>query len=213
MRSMKFAVCLAKAARKVAACRDELCQLDTFIGDGDHGITVERGFLAAADAAETLDGPIDHLFLNIGSSMSRAMGGAIGPLYGVFWSAVAAGSRDATGIQASLFAQAIAAGVENVMRVGKANEGDKTMVDAMAPCARAMLEAAETEPLTIVIERGAKAAAQGSLATQNMIARKGRARFLGDKSLGYIDPGAASFAIFMEALAQTIKTEEDIQNS
>ena len=113
-------------------------------------------------------------------------------------------------MQGVTFAQSIAAGVEKVIRVGKANEGDKTMVDAMAPCARALMESAAIgESLASVVDKGAKAATQGMHATRNMVARKGRARFLGEKSLGYVDPGAASFAMFMEALAEEIKTEEE----
>ena len=100
MRVIEFAECLGKAARQVAGQRDALCKLDTYIGDGDHGVSAERGFLAAAGAAEKSSGSLESLFLEVGASMSRSMGGAIGPIYGAFWSGAAAackGLEDVTG--------------------------------------------------------------------------------------------------------------------
>lgn len=205
-----FALCLGKAARQVARQRDALCKLDTFIGDGDHGVSAERGFLAAAEAAEKSTGSLENLFLKVGASMSRTMGGAIGPIYGAFWSGAGATCKGLEELQAGDLASAVAAGVAKVVWVGKASEGEKTIVDAMAPCARAMLEAAaRQEGLGAVLAAGSAAASAGMQATCVMIARKGRARFLGEKSIGYIDPGAASFSMFIEALAHEIQILEE----
>lgn len=206
----EFAECLGIAARQVARERDSLCKLDTFIGDGDHGLSAERGFLAAADAAEKSGGSLENLFQEVGAAMSRSMGGAIGPIYGAFWSGAATDCKGMEEPQPGALAAAFVAGVEKVMRVGRAAEGEKTILDAMAPCAQAMLEAAgRGETLAGVMAAGAEAASKGRDATREMAARKGRARFLGEKSVGYVDPGAASFAMFVAEFAQAIKAMEE----
>lgn len=204
MDTTTFAICFCNASKSVADCRDELCRLDTGIGDGDHGITAERGFLAAADLSEKFDGVIGDLFLQVGKAMGQKMGGAIGPVYSAFFTGAASAfeSNDDV-VEPVTLALAVKAGVEKVIRIGQVREGDKTVVDAMGPCARAMAEA-QGKDLSYVVNAGAKAAIMGRDATRDMVARKGRARFLGERSKGHIDAGAASFTIFMQALAKEI---------
>lgn len=214
MKIHDFAQCFASAARHVAGQREYLCQLDTFIGDGDHGITAERGFLAAAAVAsneENTTHTAGQLFTAISAGMSRTMGGAIGPLYAAFWSGAAASCQDRTEINGTDLALCFAGGLAKLTRLGKTAEGEKTMVDAMAPCVRAMQAAADSgKEMGAMLQAGAAAANAGSQATRDMVAHKGRARFLGDKSAGYVDPGSASFAIFMQALAQEINAWEGL---
>lgn len=210
MQMDKFAQCFAGAARHVAAQREHLCQLDTFIGDGDHGITAERGFLAAATAAEeNAGGTPGQFFSAISSAMARSMGGAIGPLYAAFWSGAALRWQGCMAISATDLTGCLSDGLARMIRLGKTVEGEKTMLDAMAPCMRAMQAAVSAgASLSQTVQAGAVAAEDGSQATRAMVAHKGRARFLGEKSAGYIDPGSASFALFMQALAHEINARE-----
>jgi phosphoenolpyruvate---glycerone phosphotransferase subunit DhaL len=188
--------CLRDACEQMTAHTQELCLLDTGIGDGDHGITVERGFLAAARAIDAYMGEsIQELFTVVGEHMAQSMGGAIGPLYGAYWSAFAQAleARELTGDN---LGPALMAGCVRVMKLGRANAGDKTVVDAMYPCAQAAMNGTGT--LVQRLRLGAEAAMQGAMDTKRMVAKKGRARFLAEKSLEHVDAGAYSFALFMD---------------
>lgn len=199
METRRFSVRFANAAGGMRAHLEELCKLDSGIGDGDHGVTVARGFDAAREAASAADGTPSDVLLAVGAAMANAMGGAIGPIYGVFWKETA----KALSAQKPI-GEALEAGVAGVMRVGAASPGDKTVVDAMLPCA---LAAKEGEDFAGALRLGALAARQGAEATSGMIAKKGRAKFLREKSLGFVDPGAMSFALFMEAWAREEREE------
>ena len=195
-----FIIALREAFCFVASKRDELCKLDTGIGDGDHGITVERGFGAAAILCERFNGEMSALFEAIGEEMVFTMGGAIGPVYGAFWSGIAEVCQDKSLINGEILAEAFARGCALVMALGKVSPGDKTVVDAMFACKEAML-GEQQHDLGAALNAGALAARSGAESTKDMVAKRGRARFSGDKSKGYVDPGATSFAMFMEALA------------
>lgn len=196
MDAQQFAHCFAEAASTMRSHMEALCRLDSGIGDGDHGVTVARGFDAAEAAARTaIHSPAETLRA-VGDAMSAAMGGAIGPIYGAYWQA-AAGALDA----GRPIGDALAEGAAAVMRVGMAKPGEKTAVDAMVPCAEAA-QLSQALGLGEALARGARAAEEGAQATAGMQAKKGRARFLREKSLGFVDPGAASFALFMQAWAQ-----------
>ena len=191
---------LKAACNQMLAHTQELCLLDTGIGDGDHGLTTERGFLAAAQAIDAYHGQDDAgLFAAIGEAMSKKMGGAIGPLYGVFWRAVgkAVQNQKLTGNNLGV---ALQAGCEQVMKLGRAVPGDKTLVDAMLPCTQAVREGSEL--LAERLHTAAQAAMEGAQSTRDMMAKKGRARFLQEKSIGHVDAGAYSFALFMGYWAQ-----------
>ncbi len=194
MDAQRFAMCFANAANSMRAHMEELCVLDSGIGDGDHGVTVARGFDAAGQAVLSAEGTPGDMLLAVGAAMASSMGGAIGPIYGTFWKETAKALS-----QGKTMGEALEAGVNGAIRIGGAAPGDKTVVDAMMPCA---LAAKEGSCLAESLLLGAKAAREGAMATSDMVAKKGRAKFLREKSIGFIDPGAMSFAMFMEAWAK-----------
>ena len=181
---------------------EELCRLDSYIGDGDHGVTIERGFNAAADS---LDGVKNarELFFAVAESMSDAMGGAIGPLYGMFWRGV--GKMVEEEVTPDNIGPAWKKGCEALMRVGKAEKGNKTIVDAILPSVEAANPAGTLAQTLCAM---ADAAENGAKATAGMQATKGRAHFLGEKSIGAKDPGACSYALFLRTLAEETAKEE-----
>jgi dihydroxyacetone kinase phosphoprotein-dependent L subunit len=198
--------CLREACEQMTAHTQELCLLDTGIGDGDHGVTVERGFRAAAQAIDACTGEnMQALFTVVGEHMAHSMGGAIGPLYGAYWSAFAM-ALDAGELTGDNLGPALMAGCLRVMKLGRANVGDKTVVDAMHPCAQTAMNGTGT--LAFRLRLGAEAAMQGAVSTKDMVAKKGRARFLGEKSLDHMDAGAYSFALFMDHWALETAKEE-----
>lgn len=184
--------------------RGYLTELDSDIGDGDHGTNLARG-AAAASAKVDADQPqfVDELFRLVGMTLISSVGGASGPLYGTFFLrfAVAAGSR--TELSGDQLAEALEAGVGGVVERGKAELGDKTMFDAMEPAVRAFRENLG-QGVALAARRAFDASAQGRDATADLIARKGRASYLGDRSVGHIDPGAASTCLMFEALAEAL---------
>lgn len=208
---MPFDATLAEAwvrefASSVSAARDELTKLDQAIGDGDHGANLSRGMTAAVDALAG-DTPADVLKL-VGRTLISKVGGASGPLYGTAFRETAKALGDATEVDDAMLAAALRAGLDGIVRLGKAEEGDKTMVDAWLP-ALAALDAAvgSGSSLADATAEAAKAAAAGTEATIPMQARKGRASYLGERSIGHQDPGATSAALIIRAL-QTAATQE-----
>jgi dihydroxyacetone kinase-like protein len=195
-------------AAAVAAHEAELTALDAAIGDGDHGSNLRRGFEAVLATLE--DAPAASpgaLLATTGSTLISRVGGASGPLYGSAFRAIGhalavpdpdAGSRPATGAPA--VAAALAEGLAAVQRLGGAQPGDKTMVDAFAPAVDAF-RAAAGDGVAVAAQAAATAAEQGATATVPMVARKGRASYLGPRSAGHRDPGAASTALVFGALA------------
>ena len=188
-------------ASSVSAARDELTRLDQAIGDGDHGANLSRGMTAAVDALSG-DTPGDVLKL-VGRTLISKVGGASGPLYGTAFRETAKALGDAAEVDDATFAAALRAGLDGVVRLGKAEEGDKTMVDAWLP-ALAALDAAvgSGSSLADAAAEAAKAAAAGTEATIPMQARKGRASYLGPRSVGHQDPGATSSTMLFAALAK-----------
>jgi len=190
------------AHRVVAENRIELMELDRAIGDGDHGDNLDRGFSAVA--ATLADGPADGTGATlklIATTLMSTVGGAAGPLYGTAFlraaTAAGEGPLDAAGVAALL-----GAAVEGVTVRGKAVTGDKTMVDALAPAASAARGVAEVGGTArAALEAAADAAEEGARATEPMVARKGRASYLGERSAGHRDPGAQSTALILRAAA------------
>ena len=194
--------------------REELIELDRAIGDSDHGANVDRGFRAVAEKVDSDISPetshvADVLKLTAKTLMST-VGGASGPLLGTAFlrAAKAAGSGE---IDAPTTAALIEAALEGIATRGKASEGEKTMVDAWAPAARAARAAADAaQSPDQVLRAAADAAATGAEATIPMVATKGRASYLGERSAGHKDPGATSSALFIAAAAgaaETLKEE------
>lgn len=183
--------------------RDRLNRLDADIGDGDHGANMARGFKAAVARVDGAAAPADALRA-VGMTLLSTVGGAAGPLYGSFFIGAAAALREVPEVDAAAWASALAAGVAAVQRRGKAEPGDKTMVDALAPARDALRGAADGgSSLPAALRTSAEAAEQGAEETIPMLARKGRASYLGERSIGHQDPGATSSALLLRTLAET----------
>jgi len=193
----------------VRAERDHLVQLDAAIGDGDHGINLTRGFEAVVQALAADGGsPPGRLLILAGKTLVSTVGGASGPLWG---SALRSGGRvlgDQPSFEGPQLVEVLAAALASVKDLGTAALGDKTMVDALEPAVvklRARVEAGE--PLPRALDEAAAAAEAGMRATIPLQARKGRASYLGERSVGHQDPGATSTALIMRALQRAVTTQ------
>jgi dihydroxyacetone kinase-like protein len=193
---------VAAAIRAIAATihehNVELTTLDRAIGDGDHGANLDRGFkavLAKLDADEP-DTPAGVLKL-VATTLISTVGGASGPLFGTAFLRAATAVGDATELDAAAVATALAAARDGVVARGKAELEDKTMVDALTPA----VEAATGDSVVALLAAAADAAERGAAATEPLVARKGRASYLGERSAGHVDPGARSTAYLLRALA------------
>jgi dihydroxyacetone kinase-like protein len=190
-------------ATLVAENRDHLTELDAAIGDADHGSNMDRGMKAAVAALEeTQPETPGALFKKVGMTLVSTVGGASGPLYGTLFLRMGSSFGDSDLASPRQFAAALRAGLDGVVARGKAEPGDKTMYDALAPSVDALDAAlAEQVPLAAALERARDAADAGRDATTPMLARKGRASYLGERSVGHQDPGATSVALLVEAAA------------
>ncbi|MDG4895415.1 dihydroxyacetone kinase subunit DhaL [Mesorhizobium sp. WSM4976] len=184
---------------RMAAERDRLCALDGVIGDADHGIAMEQGMKAAADAAQAAEGTLQDVFTAAAKGFLNAVGASSGPLYAT--ALLRAGK--AAGPHASMpiaeLRTIIVAMREGIVQRGKAERGQKTMLDAWAPAADAAIEGQNADAI-------AAAARQGAEATRDMIATVGRAARLGERSLGHPDPGSISAAMLVEEICNVMKT-------
>jgi len=191
--------------------RAYLTELDSAIGDADHGINMTRGMDAVfAKITEAQDGgtPLttaDDLFKAVGMTMVTSVGGASGPLYGTFFLRMGRTSGTAASLDAAGLGAALRAGFDGVVARGKAEAGDKTMVDAMGPALDAYdaAVAGGADPAAAA-QAAFEAAEAGRDATVPLVARKGRASYLGERSAGHLDPGATSTALLFRALAETL---------
>jgi phosphoenolpyruvate---glycerone phosphotransferase subunit DhaL len=202
---------LAAMADAVTRQRAELTDLDAAIGDGDHGANLSRGFTAvtaalAAQAEKPADTDVSagQVLTTAGSTLISKVGGASGPLYGSALRAIgrALGSADSSGPDAANLLAALRAGLDAIARLGGAKPGDKTILDAYVPAVDAFEAAIEAgAELSAAALAAAEAAGQGATATITLVARKGRASYLGERSAGHQDPGATSTALLFRALA------------
>ena len=187
--------------------RDYLTELDAAIGDADHGTNMTRG-MEAVMALLDADGAPDtaaSMLKAVGMKLVSTVGGASGPLYGTFFLRAAAAAGDAETLDAETVLAMLRAGVDGLTARGKAELGDKTMVDALTPAVEALADAVGNGgDLTAGLRAAADAAAKGREATTPMEARKGRASYLGERSKGHTDPGAASATMLVEALADAV---------
>jgi dihydroxyacetone kinase-like protein len=195
---------LRAAAESMREQKQLLTRLDKAIGDGDHGINMDRGF---GKVLEQLDGAADlaGVLKTAAMALISSVGGASGPLYGTFFlraSAAAAGKEE---LSASDLHTLMEAGLEGVCQRGKAQAGDKTMIDALLPAVQAFGRAlAEAEDLSSALAGAVEAARRGAEATIPLIARKGRASYLGERSVGHQDPGATSSYLLLKALQDSL---------
>jgi dihydroxyacetone kinase-like protein len=185
-------------ARLINVNKEKLTELDSAIGDADHGINMDRGMTAVVKALEG-DTPA-ALLKKTGTTLISTVGGASGPLYGTAFLRMATAAGDGQSIDAQSFAGLLRAGLDGVIARGKAEVGDKTMVDALAPAVDALDTAvAGGAPLEAALQAAFQAAQQGQDGTIPMVARKGRASYLGERSAGHQDPGATSVTLLITA--------------
>jgi phosphoenolpyruvate---glycerone phosphotransferase subunit DhaL len=184
--------------------RGYLTELDSAIGDGDHGTNLARGAAAASGKVDAEQPEyLDDLFKLVGMTLVGSVGGASGPLYGTFFLRLGTSFGHRKELTTEQLATALEAGLGGIVERGKAELGDKTMFDAMEPAVRAFRGAQGDGP-AVAARAAFAAAAAGRDATVDLVARKGRASYLGDRSVGHIDPGAASTALMFEALAEAL---------
>lgn len=186
---------IGKMADVIIENKQYLTQLDTEIGDGDHGINMARGFSMVKDKlSELTELSCSEILITVGKTILREVGGSSGPFYGMLFQQAGRAVKDQEEIFASDLGQMLSAGLEKVQFYGHAAEGEKTMVDAICPAIRAL---AAGEGLAAAAEAAEEAAEH----TKDYIATKGRASYLGERSLGHRDPGASSFALLMKSIA------------
>ena len=182
--------------------KEELTALDSAIGDADHGSNLARGMDAVVAKLDTVPASPAELFKTVGMTLVSSVGGASGPLYGTLFLRMGPALATEGTVDAAALGAALRAGVEGVVARGKAAPGDKTMIDALLPALNAWDAAGDD--LAAAARAAADAAAAGRDATEPLVARKGRASYLGDRSAGHVDPGAASSTLLIEALAATV---------
>jgi dihydroxyacetone kinase-like protein len=201
---------LAASAAAIREQRDYLTQLDAAIGDADHGSNMDRGFTAVL---ERLDGeassePPGKLLLTAGSTLVSTVGGASGPLWGTALRRAGRSLGDTEEFGAPELVAALDAALAGVVELGAASEGEKTMVDALAPAVRVLREQVETGAgLADALAAARAAGEEGMRATVPLQALKGRASYLGERSIGHQDPGATSTALILAALERSASAE------
>lgn len=185
---------------------DYLTELDSAIGDADHGTNLMRGMDAVMAAIDPPPPTVGDLLKKVGMTLVTSVGGASGPLYGTFFLRAATAAGDATELDGPALLTALRAGLDGIVARGRAEAGDKTMYDALAPALAAYEQALDGGATVQNAGRAAaEAATEGRDATEPMQALKGRASYLGERSVGHIDPGAASSALLLGTLAETLE--------
>ena len=197
----------------LAACKEEihanvpfLCQLDSFVGDGDHGLTVSRGFEAAyAKVSEKNCSSPYEVFNTFSKELGRSMGGAIGPIFQSIFLGMSNAVKDVETVGPAEFMEMQKKGLQAVMVIGGAKVGDRTLVDTFSPASAAYAAAyAEGRSFGSCMLAALEAAEKGCKGTAELIARKGRAKFLGEKSRGHQDAGATSMYLIYKAMSDYI---------
>jgi dihydroxyacetone kinase-like protein len=201
---------MSEIAGAVGEQRDYLTQLDAAIGDGDHGVNMDRGFAAVQEALAGQEGGVlpGQLLVLAGKTLISTVGGASGPLWGMAFRRAGRALGSAADFGPEELLAALEAALAGITELGAAEPGDKTMVDALTPAIETLRVAlAGGEPLTAALERAAAAADEGARATVPLQARKGRASYLGERSVGHQDPGATSAALVVRALQRAVAGE------
>ncbi|BDG01300.1 dihydroxyacetone kinase subunit DhaL [Anaeromyxobacter oryzae] len=197
-------VMFLRVSDAMVASKDLLTELDRAIGDSDHGIGMARGFEAVRRELERPPfGSVGALLHCIGTALLRSMGGASGAVFGTLFRGGGARLHDERALTSAALARFLEDGLEAVQARGGARTGDKTMVDALEPAARAA-RARAGEPLARALPAVAEAARLGVERTRDLVARMGKARTLGERALGHVDPGAASVHLILRAMAEFV---------
>ena len=191
---------IAAIAQRIADEREALNRLDAALGDGDHGSAISRALALAADEIAALAEPtVSDIWLATAKAVMNRMGGASGAIFGTFFLKGVAHLRTIDALSKTDMEAALAAGLDGVKTRGKARVGNKTMVDALEPAVAAF---AEADDFDAAWQAAATAALTGAESTRELVARQGRAKFLGERAIGHIDPGAMTIALMFEATAK-----------
>lgn len=189
--------------------RDLLNALDSALGDGDHGTSLSAAFAEASAQAAALPQPAPSTVLRVtADSLMNRMGGSSGALYGTLFLRASLSMTGKADASAADWAALMTAGLEGVRQRGKADAGDKTMIDALTPAVAALRAHAQAD-IAVALSQAAAAAHAGAQATAQMVARHGRAKFSGERSLGHIDAGAMSVALMFETIAAYAKGQHN----
>ena len=195
---------LQNCAETYVQQKDELTQLDAAIGDADHGANMARGFTAVqGKLADLKDKDLGTIFKTVAMTLISTVGGASGPLYGTFFLQAVSGASGKLTLTHEELATVLGAGLRGLINRGKAAVGEKTMVDALVPAMEA-LKPIENDSLSAAMDRAVTAAQKGADSTVPLVAKKGRASYLGERSAGHLDPGAASSVLLLKALQRAI---------
>ncbi len=197
---------LERFAALLAENKDHLTQLDSAIGDADHGANMDRGFKAVLGKKTEFHGKdIATVFKTVAMTLISTVGGASGPLYGTFFLQAGLLAAGKSSISAEEFGALLEKGLNGVIQRGKANPGDKTMIDAMQPAIEAYQKAVQGgESLDGALKKAAESSRKGMKATIPLVAKKGRASYLGERSAGHQDPGSTSTALLFQAAAESL---------
>jgi dihydroxyacetone kinase-like protein len=201
---------LRGAAAAMKENRDYLTQLDAAIGDADHGTNMDRGFTAVLAKLDAGDGPDvpGPMLIAAGSTLVSTVGGASGPLWGTALRRAGRALGNGDAFDGAQLAAALQAALDGVVELGAAQEGDKTMVDSLSPAVRALDESLQDgASIADALAKAHAASEAGMRATVPLQAQKGRASYLGERSIGHQDPGATSTALIVAALAHSVATE------
>jgi dihydroxyacetone kinase-like protein len=198
---------LTKSAEVLLENKTYLTELDSAIGDADHGINMERGFKKVmAQLPGVTESDIGNILKTTGMALISSVGGAAGPLYGTFYMRAGMALSGKQELTEEDMVAMLQAAVDGVVQRGKANLGDKTMVDALTPALVAFKETVEVQngDMVTALQNAVAAAEQGMKDTIPMLAKKGRASYLGERSIGHQDPGATSSYLILKVLLDTI---------
>jgi phosphoenolpyruvate---glycerone phosphotransferase subunit DhaL len=197
---------IERYAAHLAEEKDNLTQLDAAIGDADHGANMHRGFQAVlAKKADLQKADIGAVLKGIAMTLISTVGGASGALYGTFFLQASVSAANRTELSPAEFGSALEKGLAGIVSRGKAAIGDKTMVDALQPAIKAYKQAIESgQTLEQALSAAVSAAEEGLKSTVPLVARKGRASYLGERSAGHPDPGATSTVLLFRSAAETL---------
>lgn len=209
MDTKKILAIIFAIAKKIEAEKDFLTQLDNEIGDGDHGINLARGFKSVEEKLPSLaDKDIGAILKGVGTQLVSTVGGASGPLYGTAFMKAGNACKGKFALTAEEFAAALEAAVNGIKMRGKAVEGEKTMLDALCPAYKALKYGLDGEKnLVDALSDAVAASAAGVEYTKTIIATKGRASYLKERSLGHQDPGATSSLFMLQTALEVLRED------
>jgi dihydroxyacetone kinase phosphoprotein-dependent L subunit len=199
-----FASIFADVVDSINKNKEYLCEVDSFIGDGDHGVTLAKGLNSAkGDLDKNPPQTVSALFMTVASAIMRSIGGVCGPIYGSIFLSFAKTAKDKEKIYLSDFIQMLSEGLAAVQKRGGACVGDKTLVDAYAPAVQVLKEHSD-KGFIEALETASAAAKEGMLSTKGFASKKGKSKPLGDRSIGYQDAGATSFYLMLNSMRESI---------